>query len=86
MLLRGHEVNAPVLLPAGFLLFGALRTFLTVADSVQPVGGNAESLEELLGGAGAAVAQPSVVLGGAAFVAMALNIDGLIGEIGQDAL
>ena len=51
-LLRGHEVDAPVLLPAGFLLFGALRTFLAIADGLQPVGGNAESLEKVLGGAG----------------------------------
>src|ERR1039458_7663547 len=41
---------------------------------------------ELFGGAGAAVAQPEIVLGGAAFVAMALDDDGRIGEIAQDAL
>ena len=79
-------MDAPVLLPAGFVLLGTLRTFLAVADGLQPVGGNAESLEELFGGAGAAVAQSEVVLGGAAFVAMALDDDGRIGEIGQDGL
>src|SRR6202011_4538647 len=41
---------------------------------------------ELLGGAGTAVAQPEVILGGAAFVAMSFNDDGRIGEIAQDAL
>src|ERR1035438_1365250 len=85
-LLPGREVDAPVLLPAGFVLLGALRPFLAVADGLQPVGGNAEPLEELFGGAGAAVAQPEVVLGGAAFVAMTLDDDGRIGEIAQDTL
>jgi hypothetical protein len=56
MLLRRHEVDAPVLLPAGFLLFGALRMLLAIADGIQPLGGLAQSLEEVLGGAGAAVA------------------------------
>src|ERR1019366_3772975 len=71
---------------AGFVLLGTLRAFLAVADGLQPVGGDAKSLQELFGGAGAAVAQPEVVLGGAAFVAMALDDDGRIGEIAQDAL
>src|ERR1019366_4825810 len=67
---------------AGFVLLGTLRAFLAVADGLQPVGGDAKSLQELFGGAGAAVAQPEVVLGGAAFVAMALDDDGRIGDIG----
>jgi hypothetical protein len=55
-LLPGRKVDAPVLLPAGFVLLGTLRVLLTVADGLQPIGGDAESLEELFGGAGAAVA------------------------------
>src|SRR6185369_5398965 len=60
--------------------------FLAVADGLDPVDRNPESLDELFGGTGAAVAQPEVVLGGAAFVAMALNHDGRIGEVVQDGL
>ena len=57
ILLPGHEMDAPIFLPAGFVLFGTLRTLLAVADGLQPVWGNAESLEELFGGTGTAVAQ-----------------------------
>src|SRR5437660_3317114 len=85
-LLPRCEVDAPVFLPAGLVLFGALGTFLAVADGLQPVGGDAESSEELFGRTGAAVAQAEVVLGGAAFVAMAFDDDGGAGEIVEDSL
>jgi hypothetical protein len=43
-LLAGSEVDAPVLLPAGVVLLGTLRTLLAVADGLQPVGRNTEPL------------------------------------------
>ena len=42
ILLTGRKVDAPVLLPAGFVLLGALRAFLAIADGLHPVGGDAE--------------------------------------------
>ena len=86
MLLPGREVGAAILLPAGFVGFGALRTLLAVADRLQPVGGNSELHQEILGGTGAAVAQAEIVFGRAALVAVAFHHDRRVREIGEDAL
>src|SRR5579872_2862871 len=79
-------MGAPVLLPAGFVRFGALRPFFAVADGPQFVGGNPELHQEVLGGTGAAVSEAQVILRRAAFIAMPFDDNGLAWEIAQDAL
>ena len=69
------EVAATILLPAGFVGFPAERLFLAKADSVEIGGRNAEVHEILFDGIGTAIAESEVVLGGAAFVTMAFDID-----------
>src|SRR5216683_616909 len=64
---------ATVLLPATFLALRAKRLFLAVADGAQPVCGNSERDDVLLHGAGAAIAKPEVVFGGAALVAVSFD-------------
>src|ERR1700677_1137372 len=86
MLLPGREVRAPVPLPARFVLVGTLRPLLAVTDSLQTVGGNAQLHQEILGGAGAGVAQPQVIFGRAAVVAMAFHHNGGIRKIGEEGL
>src|SRR5208283_2031651 len=77
-------MRAAVLLPAGLVGFRTLRPFLPVADGFQPVSGQPQRHQELLGGAGAAIAQPDVVFGRTALVAMAFHRDHSVGEIGQN--
>src|ERR1039458_5542149 len=79
-------MDAPVLLPAGLILLAALRPLLAEADRLQLVGGNAQLHQEVLGGAGALVAQQLVVLGRAAFIAMPFDGDDGAGEVGDDGL
>src|SRR5215469_15078672 len=85
-LLARREMRPAVLLPAGFVLLGTLRAFLAVADGLETVTRNAKADQEILSGAGAAVAQPEVVLGRTALIAVAFHHDRSAGEIGQDAL
>src|SRR6266702_4288217 len=69
------EMASAVLLPAGFVGFGAEGLFLAVTDGVEVGGRNAEIDEVLFDGVGAAIAEGEVVFGGAAFIAMAFDID-----------
>src|SRR6266436_4330498 len=64
---------ATVLLPATFVVFHAEGLFLAVADGAQPVRGNTQRDEVLLHGAGAAIAKPEVVFGGAALVTVSFD-------------
>src|SRR5258708_39822597 len=65
---------AAVLLPAGLVMLHAHGLFLAEADGADAVGGNAERNEVLLDGAGAAVTETKIVFGGAALVAVALDV------------
>ncbi len=69
------ELGAAVLLPAGFVFFGAELALLAVADDADAVGADAGGDEGLLGGVGAVFAEGDVVLGGAAVVAVAGDED-----------
>src|SRR5690348_7634115 len=69
------EVAAAVLLPAGFVGLHAEGLFLAEADGAEIGGRDAQVDEILLDGVGAAIAQSEVVLGGAAFVAVAFDDD-----------
>jgi hypothetical protein len=69
------EVAAAVLLPAAFIGFSAEGLFLAVADGAEIGGRNAQIDEVLLDGVGTAIAESEVVLGGAAFVAVAFDDD-----------
>src|SRR5208282_1087661 len=64
---------AAVLLPAGFVGSRAEGLFLAVADGGEAVGRNAQADQILFDGVGAAIAESEVVLGGAAFIAMAFD-------------
>jgi len=75
-----------VLRPGGFVAAQHGRTFLAVADGLQLVARNTQLGQEILGGGGAPVAESQVVLGRAAFVAMALDGDRGIREGGEDGL
>src|SRR6266850_2034298 len=72
-LVRLHEVTATVLLPASLGVLQAERLFLAVADGAQPVRGDAERYEELLHGAGAAVAEAEVVFRRTTLIAVAFD-------------
>lgn len=67
-----REVCAPVLLQAVLVGFGAHRALLAVADGLQPVGGNPELYQTLLGGSRPAITQARIVFDGAVFVGMPL--------------
>ena len=73
ILLPRGEVRAAVLLPAGLVVVGALRTFLAVADGLQLVAGNTQLDQEVLGGGSAAVAQRASLRGAMARSASILN-------------
>src|SRR6476469_3340909 len=85
-LLSRGEVRAAVPLPAILVGFGTGGPFLAVADGLQPVAGNPELHQKILGGGGSAVAQSKVVLGRAAFVAVALDGDAGSPKLLQDGL
>src|SRR6266850_8597510 len=72
-LVRLHEVTATVLLPASLSVLQAERLFLAVADGAQPVWRDAERHEELLHGAGAAVAEAEVVFRRTTLIAVAFD-------------
>src|SRR6266704_3147961 len=64
---------ATVLLPATFDVLHAEGLFLAGADGAQPVCGNTQRDEVLLHGAGAAIAKPEIVFGGAALVTVSFD-------------
>ena len=70
---HGHDVDAAVALPAGFVVVFADGLLLAEADHVELRGGNAHLDQVVLGGAGTPVAQRDVVLGGTALIAVALD-------------
>jgi hypothetical protein len=86
ILLPRREMSPSVFLPAALRRLGALRPLLAVADGLQPIGRDAQLDEKIFGGTGAAIAQPEVIFGGAALVAMALHHDRGAGELGQNGL
>jgi hypothetical protein len=71
-------VAAAVLLPAGFVGFGAEGLFLAPTDGVDAIGGNAEADKIFLDGIGAALSECKVVFGGTALVAVAFNGEALV--------
>jgi hypothetical protein len=68
-------VGAAIQPPTGLDGCLALRTLVTVADPVESVGREPESLEDAGGALGASVAKRKVVRRGAPFVAVALDDD-----------
>src|SRR5690349_8705315 len=66
-------MNPAVFLPAGLIRFGALRTFLAVADGLQLVPVYAELDEEFFGSLRATVGKTEVVFGRAALVCVAFD-------------
>jgi hypothetical protein len=72
-LLCQGEMCAAVGVPALFVALRAERLFLAIADGADAGGRNGQLYERLLGGRGAIVAECEVVLGRAAFVAVALD-------------
>src|SRR5262249_37522278 len=80
------EVRPAIPLIAALIGVRALRALLTVADRFQLVGWHAQTHQEVLGGAGAAIAQAQVVLGRSALIAVSLDHDRRVREIGQDRL
>src|SRR5438046_729982 len=84
-LLAGRKVSPAVPLPASLVRLRTRRTFLAIADRLEPVGGYARLYEEVACGRRAPVAQAQVVLGRTALVAVALHVDGGAREVGEDA-
>src|SRR5260370_36192202 len=66
---------ATVLLPASLVMLVAEGLLLAEAGGVEAIGGDAQRLEILLDGVGAANAEAQVVFRGTAFVAVAFNDD-----------
>lgn len=72
-LLVEGEVAATILLPAGFVGFGAEGFFLAPTGGGDVVAGNTEAGEVILDSIGAALAESEIVFGGTAFVAMTFD-------------
>src|ERR1017187_8162942 len=68
-----EDVVAAVLGPGGIVMSRILGPFTAVADVVDSSRGNAQLLQVLGGGLGAAVTQREVVLGCAAFIAVSFD-------------
>src|ERR1700734_3900166 len=85
-LLSRREMGPAVLLPAGLIRVGALRTLLPVADRLQPGSRHPQLDQEFLGRRGAPVAQAEIVFGRAPFVAMPFDDDRRAGKILHDLL
>ena len=83
-LLLVHEVPNAILLPAGFVRFGAERFFLAVADRLDAIAAHAALNEGILYRVGAIRAQRQVVFSGAALVAVSLNRDVDVGMLLQE--
>jgi len=79
-------VDAPVTLPTGLVLLRALRALFAVAHNRDPLDGDTQLLDVVLGRFGAAIAQSQVVFRAAAFVAMTLDHDGCVREVVEDCL
>src|SRR5215469_11537864 len=67
------KVPASILLPAGFVRFGAERLFLAKANCLDAVGADAGGNQGVLHRTGAAVAERKVVFRRPALVAVTLN-------------
>ena len=76
----------PVLLPAAFGGFRAGRPFLAIADCFEVLHGDPELRHEIARGGGPAIAEAEVVFSRAALVAVALDDDAGVGEVGEDSL
>jgi len=79
-----REMHSPIRLPAGLSLLGTLRPLFSVADSLETYRRQTERLKKGMRRIRAPVAQAEIVLGGAAFVAVALQYDRCGREIGQN--
>jgi hypothetical protein len=66
-------VSPPVLLPAVLVVLGANRTILSVRDSRDPVCGNAQIRQEILGRGGSPITQAEVILLTSSLVTVALD-------------
>src|SRR5580704_4779261 len=80
-----HEMATAVLLPTGLVRFSAERLLFAVADGLDIAGADPSSHQRALHGAGTAVAQSQVVLGGSALVAVSLNREVDVGMLLQES-
>ncbi len=77
-------MDAPVLLPACFVRFGALRAFFPVTDCDQPVAGDAKLAQKVLGSRSTPVTQSEVVLCRPTLVTVALDDHSCIWEVAHN--
>src|SRR5215467_7675380 len=70
-----RKVIAPILRPAAFVVIGAERQLLAVADRRHPAGVDSERLQVVLAGLCALGAQRDIVFLRSAFIAKALDLD-----------
>jgi len=81
---HSHDVDAPVPLPAGLIVFRAYRALLAIADQRELTGGDSHLDEEILSGRGPSVAQRQVVLSRTPLVAVSLNGELVVRVVRQD--
>ena len=74
-------MHAPFLLPALLGQLSALRSFLALADWLQPACFDTERCKEGIGRLGAAVVESQVVFGRTAFVAVTFDHNDSVGGI-----
>src|ERR1700733_9095952 len=74
-LMPGYEMGAPILLPAGLIVFSAERPLFPPAHRIHTVGGDAERNKVILGGLSSAFTEADVVFSGTALVALAFDGD-----------
>ena len=77
--IRTNQVGPPVLLPAAFIRLSTEWPFLAVTNRGDPVTGDAQRDQEVLGRIGTPITKPQVVFNASALVAMSFNTDGHIG-------
>lgn len=80
----GYDVNAAVLLPAGFIVVIANRFVLAEALHRELIGWNSDFHQVVLRGFGALVPESQVVRFGAALVTVALDRQSIVGILNDD--
>src|SRR5215469_13097739 len=81
---RRNDVDAPVLLPACFVVVFAYGLIFSVAHDVELGIGDADLHQIGLGGLGAGIAEREVVLFGAALIGVAFDGEVVIGILNND--
>src|SRR5580658_7787316 len=77
-------MDATILLPASFVMVGTDRIFLTVADGIELIAGDAGVHEIVPGGLGAGIAESDIVFGRTALVAIAFDLQFVAGILRED--